>query len=253
MTTREAAFFEESSLPSISITATEEQIITGWNQAAFIEFGYSSKEALGKCLWELIFPSSGMSKKAHAKYVLGFEKGRTARTFGEDSTVFARSKNGDTFPVEIRVFRYKLDGGTVEIGAQLKNISARTEEKKQLEKSNQQLEDTKQELEKAIKRINNRRVQVEFLLRNTQSKTTLTRWLMVSITFLVGIVLVAGISGRVQLEVLAFAEKLMLLMIGVLSTAFGGIFERERGRDEGYEVASPAVRKTDLDEHTEPA
>jgi PAS domain S-box-containing protein len=89
----------------ISIDAN--QTITLFNTWAEKLFGYSCNEVLGKRI-EILLPES--LRAAHSAYVEDFGRGSTkARRMGERGNIFARRKDGTTFPAEASISKLNVD------------------------------------------------------------------------------------------------------------------------------------------------
>ena len=91
---------------TISILVTDENgVINLVNPNAEKLFGYTKKELTGKPL-EILIPEQ--LKDIHRKYRQQYFKAPKARPMGLGKDLFARDKNGRTFPVEISLGYYKL-------------------------------------------------------------------------------------------------------------------------------------------------
>jgi PAS domain S-box-containing protein len=92
---------------TISILVTDENgLINLVNPNAEKLFGYTREELTGKPI-ELLIPEP--LKDIHRQYRQQYFKAPKARPMGLGKDLFARDKNGRTFPVEISLGYYKLD------------------------------------------------------------------------------------------------------------------------------------------------
>lgn len=83
-------------------------LITYWNPAAELMFGYAEVEAIGQNLHELIVPERYL-ERAQAGFSHFTRSGEGTRT-GKITTLQARRKNNDEFPVDISLSAIQLRG-----------------------------------------------------------------------------------------------------------------------------------------------
>ena len=102
--------------------------VTYWNPAAERIFGYSETEITGKVLHELIVPER-YQERAHAG-LSQFARTGEGQRIGRTTTLQARHKNGQEFPVDISLSAIKLRGQWNAIGiARDATERVRTEER----------------------------------------------------------------------------------------------------------------------------
>ena len=114
------------------ITIDDRQVIHFWNDAATRIFGYSSDEAVGREIHDLIMP---------AKYLEGpnprireFLENRNDAAAGNTIELTALRKGGEEFPVELSVAFFETDHKRYAIGI-LRDISERKRAEKNLRES----------------------------------------------------------------------------------------------------------------------
>ena len=127
-----------NSIKEAIITVDQEATVTYWNAAAENIFGYTSKEAIGKSVHELVVPNS-MCKE-------GKERIQTSvKTFGETGMGYftvgnvelvGRRKNGCEFPAELSISPVKLCGKMNAVGV-VKDITKRKQNEQKLREAEQ--------------------------------------------------------------------------------------------------------------------
>jgi len=132
----QALLFSEERFRAISSTASDaiimsdnDGIISYWNHAAEITFGYSADEAMGRKLYEICIP-----EKYHAAYMKGFDKFKDSGQgdlIGKTTEAEAIRKDGTEFPVEISISSVKLNNKWCAI-AIIRDISERLKSEEQL-------------------------------------------------------------------------------------------------------------------------
>ncbi|TPG48021.1 putative bifunctional diguanylate cyclase/phosphodiesterase [Sphingomonas glacialis] len=103
------------------ITADAGGIITFWNDAARIMFGYARSEAVGRQL-EMIMPER--FRKAHRSGLVRLGNGGASALAGKSVEVTALHREGREFPIELSVAAWSGSTG-MEFGAHIQDISAR--------------------------------------------------------------------------------------------------------------------------------
>lgn len=91
------------------ITFDSHGLIETWNHAAERLFGWSEQEILGTSLARLIAPESRETRNDYLEHFLRHE---IQRLIGHEGEVTGRHKNGDMFPLSLKVSRMELDGYT---------------------------------------------------------------------------------------------------------------------------------------------
>jgi PAS domain S-box-containing protein len=111
----------ESALDAV-ITMDDGGRVIGWNNAAEATFGYSSAEAVGRDMAELIVPPS--LRDSHRRGLARFLQSGEPVILDRRLELTGMHKNGVEFPVELTVTRIKLPGAPTFTGY-LRDISAR--------------------------------------------------------------------------------------------------------------------------------
>jgi PAS domain S-box-containing protein len=126
-----------NSIKDAIILVDEEAKISYWNPAAEKTFGYANKEAIGKCIHELVVPKSmcpeGRSRIKQSVNIFA-ETGVGYFTVGNVELI-GRHKNGKEFPVELSISPLKISGKWSAVGV-VKDLS----EKKQAEHKKKETE-----------------------------------------------------------------------------------------------------------------
>ena len=118
------------------ILADEEARVTYWNPAAEKIFGYTSDEAIGKLIHELVVPESTCKEgkeRIDASVKMFTETGMGYFTVGKVELV-GRRKDGAEFPVELSISPIKLGGKWNAVGV-AKDITQRKNEERQLKEA----------------------------------------------------------------------------------------------------------------------
>ncbi|MGN6419376.1 MAG: ATP-binding protein [Pseudobacter sp.] len=112
------------------------------NPAALQLFGYQKEELLGQAIEKLI---PGRFHHAHSGYRESFYKKPGNRSMGHGRDLFARTKTGDEFPVEVSLSFYKQKNEFFVI-AFLVDITQRKESERRLLEKREQLEKVTEEI-----------------------------------------------------------------------------------------------------------
>lgn len=95
---------------TIGIVVTDKTgTIINFNRCAETQFGYAKQEMLGQVV-EMLLPSSTHSR--HVKYREQYNHHPEPRIMGHGRDLLARRKDGTTFPVEVSLSHYELNGQT---------------------------------------------------------------------------------------------------------------------------------------------
>lgn len=111
----------DAALDSI-ISMNHKGIITHFNRAAERTFGYTSEDAIGKLLSELIIPPD--LRGAHEAGVARFTATAESRMLNHRVETWAQRSDGTRFPVELAITRIPLEGPPVFTGF-IRDITAR--------------------------------------------------------------------------------------------------------------------------------
>ncbi len=125
----------QAALDSI-ITLDGTGLVTFWNKAAERTYGYTSEEAVGKELLELIIPESHRDS-ARKGFQNCFKTGK-GRMMGETVEVQALRKNGEEFPIELSVSPMKIKGEWQSV-AMARDITERKKAEKAVKDSEERL------------------------------------------------------------------------------------------------------------------
>src|SRR6186997_2105290 len=89
---------------TIGIVVTDSKgLIININRYAEAQFGYTRQEVLGRVV-DVLLPDS--ARAAHVKYRQQYYNHPEPRSMGHGRDLFAKNKNGDTFPVEVSLSHY---------------------------------------------------------------------------------------------------------------------------------------------------
>ena len=127
-----------NSVKDAIILVDEESKVSYWNPASEKTFGYTSKEAIGKDIHELVVPTSMCQEgkdRIEQSAKIFTETGMGYFTVGNVELI-GRHKNGTEFPVELSISPIKLSGKWNAVGV-VKDLSER-------KKSQQKTKDTEQ-------------------------------------------------------------------------------------------------------------
>ncbi|HLP98840.1 MAG TPA: EAL domain-containing protein [Sideroxyarcus sp.] len=111
------------------VIVDDNERITYWNPAAGTLFGYPAETALGKNLHALLAPATSRAA-AHAGFA-AFRNSGTGPLIGRTIETMALRKDGRTFPVELSISAFKLQGHWHAL-ALVRNITERKEAEENL-------------------------------------------------------------------------------------------------------------------------
>lgn len=127
--------------------------IINFNQFAEKQFGYSKEELLGKTV-ETLIPET--VHKKHVQYRQDYYKHPEPRAMGHGRDLFAQTKSGDTFPVEISLSHYAIGGEMfviafiIDITFRKKQEAVVLEQKQELERVSKEIKKMNSELEQKV-------------------------------------------------------------------------------------------------------
>ncbi|HEX8278907.1 MAG TPA: PAS domain-containing sensor histidine kinase, partial [Segetibacter sp.] len=117
------------------------------------QFGYTKEELLGKKV-EILLPAS--AHKKHVKYREDYYNDPQVREMGHGRDLFGQHRNGETFPVEVSLSHYAINGQTfviafvIDITVRKKQESIVLEQKKELEIITTEIKTMNSELEQKV-------------------------------------------------------------------------------------------------------
>ena len=91
------------------VVTNNEGTIINFNKFAEIQFGYSKEEVLGKVV-DILLPDA--KKTRHVKYREQYYHHPEPRIMGHGRDLFAKNKDGTTFPVEVSLSHYTINNET---------------------------------------------------------------------------------------------------------------------------------------------
>lgn len=144
------ALFEHAT-EGVILTNQQGQIIL-INPAALTLFNYRQEELLGKSI-EVLIPMR--FQHHHLKYREGFYKQPSNRTMGHGRDLFAKTKNGDEFPVEVSLSFYKQQNEYFVI-AFVVDITQRKESERRMIEQKEQLEQITEDVRKLNMELENK-------------------------------------------------------------------------------------------------
>lgn len=130
------ALFEYA--PMGIVMTDQHGIINAINPFALKEFGYTQKEVIGNRV-EMLIPQR--FQKKHRSYHKAYLDRGTSYVMGKDKGMFALSKTGEEFPVEICLSNYHLNDTNYVI-AFIKNISDRKRSEAEIDQLHKELQGT---------------------------------------------------------------------------------------------------------------
>lgn len=136
----------------IVVTNDKGQIIN-FNKLAEKQFEFSKEEVLGKTV-EVLIPSSVHAK--HLKYREDYYHKPEVRVMGHGRDLFARKKDGSTFPVEVSLSHYTISEHTfviafvIDITVRKKQEAVVLEQKEELERVSIEIRKINSELEQKV-------------------------------------------------------------------------------------------------------
>jgi PAS domain S-box-containing protein len=119
------------------VVVDSEGAVTMWNPAAADMFGYSSKEAMGSPVCELILPDK--FKDAHNAALERFKDTGTGNAIGNVVELVGKRKDGSEFPVEMSLAAFKIEGQWAAVGT-VREITERKSMEQALRKRVKELE-----------------------------------------------------------------------------------------------------------------
>lgn len=118
------------------ITIDEQGIVTAMNPAAEKIFGYASSEVTGQNV-KMLMPDPFHSE--HDRYIADYLRGGQAKIIGIGREVVGRRRDGSTFPLDLAVSEFELEGSHFFTGI-VRDITERKRAEQQLKSLNETLE-----------------------------------------------------------------------------------------------------------------
>lgn len=112
--------------------------VSDWNLAAEQMFGWTSREAIGRSLTDLIVPA--VHHRAHVEGFKRFRATGKGEIINRRSDLIALHKDGSEIPVEMMVTAQKVEGGFA-ANAFLRDVRERNEAQQKVARSEQRLKD----------------------------------------------------------------------------------------------------------------
>jgi PAS domain S-box-containing protein len=122
--------------PDAVITIDAKGRILSWNPEAENIFGWVGKEVIGRLLSDIIIPKR--LRKAHTMGIKRFLRTGKGTFINSPIEMPALNKQGEEFPVELKISSTKVDGSTIFIGF-LRDISVRKKSEEIIEHKTNQL------------------------------------------------------------------------------------------------------------------
>jgi len=131
--------------------------ITLWSPSAAKVFGWSSKEAVGQQLSELIFPQQ--YREAHTKGLKHYAETGEDPIFNKPLDLTALHRDGSEFPVEMVLSPIQLEN-EYSFGSVIRDITERKEAENKIMMTNEELEAKIAEVEKLNKSMTGRELRI---------------------------------------------------------------------------------------------
>lgn len=139
---------------TIGIVVTDDEgSIINFNKLAEARFGYKKEEVLGKKV-EILLPES--THKQHVKYRESYYANPEPRAMGHGRDLFAQDKYGNTFPVEVSLSHYTINGETfviafvIDITVRKQHEAVVLKQKNELERVTTEIKKMNSELEQKV-------------------------------------------------------------------------------------------------------
>jgi PAS domain S-box-containing protein len=139
---------------TIGIVVTDHRgEIINFNKFAETQFGYLREELLGKTV-EILLPQPAHA--GHIKYRHQYYGHPEPRSMGHGRDLYARNKNGSTFPVEVSLSHYTIGGETfvfafvIDITVRKKQEGVVLDQKQELERVTLEIKKMNSELEQKV-------------------------------------------------------------------------------------------------------
>ncbi|MDB5245647.1 MAG: domain S-box protein [Segetibacter sp.] len=136
----------------IVVTNHEGKIIN-FNKFAEHQFGYSKEELIGETV-DTLLPQAVQAR--HVKYREQYYQSPEVREMGHGRDLFALNKSGNTFPVEVSLSHYSINGETfviafvIDITVRKKQEGVVLEQKQELEMVTTEIKKMNSELEQTV-------------------------------------------------------------------------------------------------------
>lgn len=135
------------------IVTNDKGEIINFNRFAQAQFGYTKEELLGKTV-EVLLPQS--VHRVHVQYRHQYYAHPEPRAMGHGRDLYARNKNGETFPVEVSLSHYIINNETfviafvIDITVRKKHEAVVLDQKKELERVAMEIKKMNSELEQKV-------------------------------------------------------------------------------------------------------
>ncbi len=124
------------------IVTNNEGVIINFNKYAEIQFGYTKEEIIGKVV-DVLLPRS--TQEWHIKYREQYYHHPEPRIMGHGRDLFAQTKDGTTFPVEVSLSHYTIKDETFVIAFVI-DITVRKEHEAKARSQTHELENVTEEI-----------------------------------------------------------------------------------------------------------
>ena len=127
--------------------------IVNFNKFAEQQFGYNENELLGQSV-DILLPKEHQAN--HVNYRTEYYKSPEVRAMGHGRDLFAKTKDDSTFPCEVSLSHYSIDGETyviafvIDISVRKKQEGVVLKQKQELERVTTEIRQMNSELEQKV-------------------------------------------------------------------------------------------------------